>query len=39
VVADIVTAAQAQVAEVQASAAAVDTAICTAENSATTTDG
>lgn len=36
VVADIVTAAQAQVTEVEASAAAVNTAVCTADNSATT---
>ncbi len=38
VVADIVTAAQKAVAEVQVSAAAVDTAICTADNS-TTSEG
>lgn len=38
VIADIVTAAQVQVAEVQISAAAVDTALCTAANS-TTSEG
>jgi hypothetical protein len=39
VVADIVTAAQAQVTQIEASAAAVNTAVCTAENSAATTEG
>ena len=38
VIADVVTAAQTQVAEVQLSAAAVDTAVCTAANS-TTSEG
>ena len=38
-VADIVTAAQVQIAEVQASVASLNTAVCTAENSATTTQG